>query len=478
MHIYFRRASKALLGWCLSLWVGGPLRLGPVPGAWGEGHDAGPRAPPPCPPAGAVVPRESPPHGGRRRGRPLADASLRRAPSPCAGATSGRSAGHASVRLRPSASPWGAASPRSSISASSAQSSRAVGTSRPNSSPGAWSQPQLLLEPLCGNTGCRHHGEWRRPEGFLRAAGALKGTGTGAESGATRLSCTGARPEGEGEAVQHGLQGAEGWRRGGRSGCGKGVPGAPPSTCKARGHPANAARVWRGFRPPPAGLGGGDLTPPHPHPTLEASLPKLILRRQAGRPPRDGVGPAERRIARPRGRLRADAEAGRSHFGRRGPTGLARGGGRGSWGAFGGVSKPRVGAGRDLESSSPRCPWGSLVPARWRPRGPRGGSSPDAIISTRGRRCPRLWAAAAWGSLAVFNPGNTFSQEKPETFNKMSLEYYMLCWVTFMWVLLSAFSWFQHLKVQLWEHFWPTIKSQVYYICVVVGSVITYFLYF
>ncbi|XP_068403388.1 deleted in azoospermia-like [Eschrichtius robustus] len=87
------------------------------------------------------------------------------------------------------------------------------------------------------------------------------------------------------------------------------------------------------------------------------------------------------------------------------PGGATSGGGdprvwRGA-GAFGGVSKPRVGAGRDLESSSPRCPWGSLVPARWRPRGPRGGSSPDAIISTR---------------------------EKPETFNKMSLEYYMLCW--------------------------------------------------
>lgn len=57
------------------------------------------------------------------------------------------------------------------------------------------------------------------------------------------------------------------------------------------------------------GLGGGDPAPPHPHPTLETSLPVLILRSQAVRPPRDGVVPAEHRVSWPQGCLRADAEA-------------------------------------------------------------------------------------------------------------------------------------------------------------------------
>lgn len=66
-------------GRCLGRRVGGrgtmPARAQPL------------RAPRPAQSCPASPP--APHHGGRRRGRPLADASFRRAPSPCAGATSG-----------------------------------------------------------------------------------------------------------------------------------------------------------------------------------------------------------------------------------------------------------------------------------------------------------------------------------------------------------------------------------------------------
>lgn len=77
------------------------------------------------------------------------------------------------------------------------------------------------------------------------------------------------------------------------------------------------------------GLGGGDPAPPHPHPTPEASLPALILRSQAARPPRDGGVPAEHRVSWPQACLRADAEAGPEPPREAGPHGSGSGLGSG-----------------------------------------------------------------------------------------------------------------------------------------------------